>query len=360
MSNDTNAAAERPSAEMIHKATEFANAMAWKRPNLDVLKLELAGQYPPVARALQEHIKLSEWRKRLVLPDLRAFGNETVAVFTDYGGESNDAKFLTYAALVCGWNLTADFHRLMQAVRQQHVLGSKEIEFKDFRMGQLQRSLPGYLNALNLVPGLLFTLAVDKRLASIFGSPGEETHKLIAEALSEAGAGERKPEINEKLLRVVHIAAFLTGLLAHDGQKIFWMTDHDAIVPTPDLHQKTLVLFQRVLGIYARKGFTFPAIQGGVPFQQRNLATLDLLSAADIVAGSLDQYLTQRESVSAEEIKVKQGCERVLQWLAHDGIGLKKMNVRMTPGEGGIIHAAALEFALESPPENPTIIPVKV
>ena len=174
---------------------------------------------------------------------------------------------------------------MMSAVRQRHGLGTKEIAFKDFRLGQVQRSLPDYLTALNVVPGFLFTLAVDKRLTSLFGPQGKETRELIAQALAQTGAGERKPEVNEKLLRVVHVAAFLTGLLAHDGQKIFWMTDHDAIAPTHEMHEKMLILFQRVLGTYARREFSFQSMSGAVPFEERDLHTLDLLSSTDIVAG---------------------------------------------------------------------------
>ncbi len=63
------AAEIRPSAEMIKKITEFANAVVWKRPNLNVLRPEYAGQYSPIADAMQKHIRLSDWRRRLVLPD---------------------------------------------------------------------------------------------------------------------------------------------------------------------------------------------------------------------------------------------------------------------------------------------------
>ena len=139
---------------MIQKITEFANKLAWQQPDLNVLRPEFSGQYPLVAETMQDHIKRSNRRNRLVLPDLRAFNNQTVAVFTDYGGESKDAKYLTYSTLVCGWNLTHQFLEMMKIVRQQHGLGTKEIAFKDFRMGQVQRSLPNYLTALNAVPGL--------------------------------------------------------------------------------------------------------------------------------------------------------------------------------------------------------------
>jgi len=360
MTTDAKGAAERPSAEMIAKLTEFANKLAWKKPNLDILRPELSGQYPPLAETLQEHIKRSDKRGKLVLPDLRAFNNQTVAVFTDYGGESKDAKYLTYSTLVCGWNMTAAFHNMMKSVRQKHGLGDKEIAFKDFRMGQLQRSLPGYLAALNSLPGFLFTLAIDKRLTSLFGPESKATRELIAKTLQQADLGERKPEVNEKLLRIVHIASFLTGLLAHDGQKIFWMTDHDSISPTREMHEKTLALFQRILGMYARQGHTFPLLGGALPFDDRSLDTLDLLSVTDVVAGSLDQYLTQRDSVAIPDIQVKAGCDLVLQWLAHDGIGLKKMNVIMRPGSNRTIEAVTLEFELQNAPQDATVIPVVV
>jgi len=360
MTADAQEATAQPSAEMIAKLTEFANKVVWKKPDLNVLRPELSGQYSPLVQTIEEHIKRSDRRRKLLLPDLRAFNNQTVGLFTDYGGESNEAKYLTYSTLVCGWNLTHQFLEMMKIIRKRNGLGTKEIAFKDFRMGQLQRSLPGYLTALNALPGFLFTLAIDKRLTSLFGPEGKATRNFIAQTLKDADLGERKPEVNEKLLRVVHIAAYLTGLLVQDGHKIFWMSDHDSISATPEMHQKTLALFQRILGMYARKGHTFPLLGGALPFAERSVDTLDLLSATDIVAGSLDQYLTQRDSVALDDIQVKQGCDLVLQWLAHDGIGLKKMNVIMRPGANDTIVAATLEVELQNPPPNPTLIPVAI
>ena len=57
---------------------------------------------------------------------------------------------------------------------------------------------------------------------------------------------------------------------------------------------------------------------------------------------------------------MKQGCDRVLQWLAHDGIGLKKMNVIMRPCENGAIEAATLELDLQNPPKDARTISIVV
>jgi Arc/MetJ family transcription regulator len=339
-----------PSAEMIATLTEMANKLVWKKPNLNVLRPEYEDHYSPIARSIEKHIKSSASRGRLVLPELRAFGNQTVAIFSDYGGEHKSAKYLTYSALVCGWQLIEPFLQQMKKIRMRHSLGQKEISFKDLRMGQLQRALPSYLTALDLVPGFFFSLAVDKSLHSLFGTKGKATDDFIAQTLKEAGLGERKAAINEKLLRIVHVLAFLTGLLAHDGQKIFWMTDDDAISPTKEMHVKTMALFQRILAMYARPNYKFPLFGAALPFEARDLTTLDLLSATDIVAGSIEQILTGK--------RVKPSVARILQWLAHDGIGLKKMNMIMRPGGGHVIDVTTLEFHLENPPPDPIMIPV--
>jgi hypothetical protein len=332
------------------KLTEMANRLVWKEPNLNVLRPEYEDHYSPIARSIERHIKSSANRGRLVLPDLRAYDNQTVAIFSDYGGEHNSAKYLTYSALVCGWQLRDAFLDQMKKIRVRHSLGRKEISLKDLKMGQMQRALPSYLIALDLVPGFLFSLAVDKSLPSLFGTKGKATDAFIAQTLKEAGLGERKAAINEKLLRIVHVLAFLTGLLAHNGQKIFWMIDHDAISPTKEMHIKSMKLFQRILTMYARPGYTFPLFGGALPFEDRDLKTLDLLSATDLVAGSIEQCLTGK--------KIKPDIARILQWLAHDGIGLKKMNLIMRRGSGKVIDITTLEFHLENPPAEPILVPL--
>ena len=347
--------------EIMKTVAELANKLAWNKPELQVLQPQYIGQYPPLPLTLQTHLDLSNARGRLVLPDLRAFGNQSVGVFSDYGGESS-GRYYTYSVLVCGFNLRGPLHEQMEAIRVRHGLGTKEIAFKDFRMGQIQRALPDYLQALdNLLPGFLFTLAIDKSIVTVFGTSEKATQDELAEMLRSEGLGERKPQVAEKLLRIVHLTAFLCGLLAHDNQKIFWMTDHDAICPSAHLHQRTLELFSRVLSVYTRRGCLFPLVGGGTPFEERSVEMLDLLSIADVVAGSLDQYLTRRVEVAAsDEIRLKPGCELVLRWLGHDGVGLKKMTVMMRPGKRDDIESATLEFALEKPESNTIMIPVVV
>jgi hypothetical protein len=160
--------------------------------------------------------------------------------------------------------------------------------------------------------------------------------------------------------RIVHLVAFFVGLLANDGQKILWMTDHDEISPNEEQYKNSLALFQRVLGLYARDGYKFPIIGGAIPFVERSIEMLDLLSVTDVVAGSLEQYLTQIDLAGVEGIQVKPGADHVLRWLAHDGIGIRKLNILMRPGTGGMIQPTILELSLKEPPQNMAFIPINV
>lgn len=162
----------------------------------------------------------------------------------------------------------------------------------------------------------------------------------------------------EKLLRVVHLAAFLVGLLAHDGQKIFWMSDHDAICPNKEMHDHALSLFQRLLGIYTRPHCTYPVLGGALPFAERSLEMTDLLSAADVVAGSVAQYLTKLDSQRHEDISVKDGSDSVLCWLAQDGVGLKKITFLLRRARNGGVEAGTVEFDLVNPPPDTLLVPI--
>lgn len=344
----------------MNKLTELAESLVLKTPNLNVLRPEYVREISPLTQLLQEQLKKKQARNELLLPDLRALGNETVSIFSDYSGEGSGA-YHTYSFLVCAWNNTFPFGQRMEVVREKRGLGSKEIEFKDFRLGQLRRALPEYLNLLNnIVPGFLLTVAVHKSLHSLFGPNEKSTAEFIVQTLEASGLGAWKHGVAEKLVRIVHMTAFLVGLLAHDGQKIFWMSDNDSVCANEELHNHALGLLQRVLGLYGNPNYHYPLLSGAVPFAQRDLHTLDLLSATDVVAGSIEHFLSLSDSGAPVETSLKPGVETVLRWLANDGIALKKMTVTLRPGSEGQIQATTLEFDLGQVPDGVTIIPVSM
>lgn len=344
--------------EQVKILAELAEKLAWKNPDLNVLRE--GQQYSDLVRILQDHIRSSHKRGRLILPDLSAFGNQTVALFSDYAGEASGDHH-SYTFLTCSWNNSGPFIEKMKEVRSENGLGDKEIAFKDFRMGQLRRSLSDYLRlADTLVHGFLLTVVIDKKLDSLFKIQDGNNLRHLTELLEAQGLGVWKAVTAEKLVRVVHIAAFLVGLLAESGQNIFWMTDNDDIAANQTVHMQTLDLFARAMGLYTDEGFEFGHFGGATPFPERDLGHLDLLSLADITASSVEHYLTRRKATGDDDAEVKAGADEVLRWLAHDGLSLYKMTIIIRPKDNGFIESANLEFKLKDPPAGVTYIPIVV
>jgi len=329
-----------------------SNALVWKDPSFDVLHQQYEENYPYWIRALVKELRTLHQRHELLLPDLRAFDNRTVALFSDYGGEHKESKYYTYSFLVTGLDLAVGFQQRMAGIRQQHGLDESEIAYKRFREGRMRTALPDYLMALNnLLPGLLFTLVVDKKIKSLFGVETKDDREAVREHLMAVGFGSKKPDVIEKTLRITHMAALLAGLLAHDGQKIFWMTDNDPISEGKRGASETLSLFARAVEIYTREGVSFDLVGGGTAFVERHTDTLDLLSAADIVCGALSDYLTKREGVAECDIKVKEGSDRVLQWMPLNGVGLRKIVLMMRPDHDRV-RLGTLQIQSEVPQEH--------
>lgn len=344
-------------AEYKARLTEFANRLALKRPDLSLLRSHPREEYPILTESLDYLLKERDAQRKLVLPNLAAFNNDAVGIFSDYSGE-NSGTYMTYSVLVCGYNFIGPFSEKMKAIRERYGLAEKEIGFKSFGMGQVRACLSDFLAAADTLPGFLCTMAVDKRIATVFGLHDKPQYQRLAQALDEIGLGGRKPHVVEKLLRVVHMSAFLAALLAHDGQKIFWMSDNDSICANLEKHHSMLQLFERVLPIYARTGANIPLLGSALPFQPRSVELNDLLSIADVYAGSIAQYLSKYETEKKEEIVLKAGAEKVLCALAGDGVGLKKATFLLRLNDQGIVERGQVEVSLVNPPSDAMFIPI--
>ena len=346
------------SEEYYKKLTEHANTLALKKPDLNLLRRHPKGEYPIIAQALETLLQERIAKRRLVLPNLTAFSNDALGVFSDYSGESHSAHYITYSVLVCGYRYTSVFSGNMKLVRERYRLNDSEIAFKEFRRGQIRASLGDYLDAANWLPGFLATMAVDKRISTLFGPPNDQSvSEVLVKLLDDVGFGRRKSREVEKLLRIVHMVAYLVALLGVDGQKIFWMSDHDAVCANPKQHESMMGLLQKVLPIYSRSGVTFPLLGGALPFNPRSVEMNDLLSLPDVVAGSVGHYLTKGVAERKGDIVLKPGAEKVLNFLAGDGVGLKKAVFLIHLNDEGKIQFATMEFSSVNLPE-PTFIPI--
>ncbi|MEZ2347028.1 hypothetical protein [Terriglobus sp. RCC_193] len=343
--------------EYKRKLTWFANQVVKKDVVLPSLRPPKPDDKFSVLIDSIDHLLTESFRQEtLVLPELSAFNNKSIGVFTDYSGEGS-GRYNVYSILICGMNMASGFHDRVAKVRTDFHLGDKEIAYKDLNMGQIRRSMPGFLEAADHLPGLLYTVAVEKGIKSVFGREPDTTRK-IAGILESIGLGTRPPKTAEKMMRVAHLVAYFIALLGHGGQNVFWMTDHDEIGPSLEQHQLLMELcFGRVLPFYLKPETKFGVMGGAIPFTERSVEMNDRLSLPDLVAGVLGDYLTKRDILKPEDILVKDAVGDILLWLTRDGIALKKICTFLRPGANGEIERGTVTFAPTNP-QDAVFIPL--
>jgi hypothetical protein len=325
-----------------------ARAVTLRSPNLNILRDDNRSEMPGIAHFLEDGFKVRDKQGKLLLPDLSALSNQTIGIFSDYGGEDASNRYFTYCFLVCAYNSLDPFKQQMAALRETSGIGKKEIAFKDFRHGPLRRMLPAYLGLTDkYISGLLFTLVVDRTIPSLFGPGDSETLGRMADALEKTGYGAVSPKVGEKLFRIVHCIAFLIALLGHPGQKIFWMTDHDPIGETPERHTKLLGILNAVLPLYTTKSFSF--LGGARPFTPRAFELLDLLSVSDIAAGAIAQCLSSIDTLGPQKAQIKPGGDHVLRWLCHNSVTLKKFAMTVKRLPSGVVGFGPVDFEARVP-----------
>ncbi|WP_437785348.1 hypothetical protein [Sorangium sp. So ce1097] len=329
---------------------KLANALVFKHPSIPLLGN--AEEYPLLTRVIDGVLALKKDRRELLLPNLHEF--DTIGIFSDYGGEAPDSKYSTYSFLFSAYDLREDTLQRLEATRAANN-GFGEMCFKKLDDGNRQRALPDWLAAPDRfeVPlsGLLFNLVVDKAVHSVVFKNDHLDRAVIAACLRDEGFGEWKPDVAEKLIRIVHCVAYWCAVLARDGQKLLWMTDDDAIVAQPRING-----FRKILAAALRKYATirYADIAFATPFKnaKRKGSLNDLLSYPDLAAGSFDSYFTTMQKFGTPV--VKSTTVEVLNWLCEQGLGLKRLNILLEPNAIGGADATFFSMvrAIEQPPNT--------
>jgi hypothetical protein len=134
------------------------------------------------------------------------------------------------------------------------------------------------------------------------------------------------------------------------------MTDHDSIAPTNERFMDVLNLFTNLLRHYCKHELS--TIGGAVPFEENAPEFLDLLSATDVVAGSVEHYFSRSDGTDDEPL-IKEEANHVLRWLSGQGVALKKHAMVIRAKEDGLV-SGTLKFELKEHDPEAIFIPVVV
>ncbi|MBA0882882.1 hypothetical protein [Flavobacterium undicola] len=320
---------------------EFINSMTMKNIDFKSIKRDEFNKNSILIKLIDSHFQELYKSKDFILPELKTLGNQSISIFSDYGGEHTTSKYYSYSFLFCGWDHSWYAREEFEKIRIKHSLNKKEISFKDLNYGPINRALEDYLMAINKnVFGFLLTVLVEKEINPLFLG---NTNKHLLKEIEDAGLGHWKIKNAEKLMRILHIISYILPLISDSDQKIFWMTDEDSIVANKEMFKNTYKLLQNVLKIYTDNKYDL--IYGAIPFKTEDVYTMDLLSITDLVAGSVEQYFTSKKTDGHPNIK--EGAEKVIKWLGTHSDFLKKETVLIYQ-ENNMIKIDGIKFNINN------------
>ncbi|WP_270817198.1 hypothetical protein [Aeromonas sp. Y318-3] len=296
--------------------------MKVRKPNEYKFKC-INDNYPLYARLLARDISgISE------LPDFSA--DDGLFIMSDFGGEHKGAEFSTYAFLILSADKRFVFEEKVKELRAKHLLNEpfKEFNYKDLRYGPIKRALSEYLELVDkYIHGALVTVSIDRNIGTVFGLNTQASRKELVELLSSHNYLGWKGKDAEKLLRVLHPLCMFLSMLGHQGQKVLWLCDNDAI--NEDGNERsfddTQKIYSNVLKMYC--DYEFDILGFAKPFKN-DVLTSDLLSVTDFAAGTIQDILQsyiKEKNCKDDESKIK-----LVKWMAKESDFLTKINLVIT------------------------------
>lgn len=264
------------------------------------------------------------------------WGAKQIGIFSDYSGDDPKSKVNTYTFLFVDFGALGTFDQRVKEIRQEcGITATREIKFEQLRSGDMKRALPLILRAADQIPGLLFTLVVDKRVPSVIGIDENIDAALRAHL---TGLGFRSWDSKgqpERLARVLHSVCYWLALLGREGMKTLWMTDNDSIVGKSSFAGEFSGVYAGALSVFNAPEFEIIGTAKSFTVENTQPYPHELVSVADLVAGALAAYFTDREGGSLHE-KKRQQIGEILTFLRHQAVFLKKFTIAVQPSADGL------------------------
>lgn len=257
------------------------------------------------------------------LPDFSE--DSAVFMFSDYGGDHKGAKFNTYSFLLIAADKRGPFEEQVRLLREKYSLGKKEIAYKDLAYGPIKRSIKDFLLlADNCIHGVIFTIAIDKSLDSVFGERKKGAWEVLQAAAETVGAGEWHPSKLERMYRIYCPLVLMMDLVTDNEHKVLWQSDTDKINEegAKGNFSQAQVHFSRFLGEFTSK--QFPLLGFAKTFEEGGAFT-DFLSYTDLAAGMVQDLLCQQYYGIHLEVEPAKG--EVCKWLASQSKFLQKLTL---------------------------------
>lgn len=209
----------------------------------------------------------------------------TLFLVADFGGHHHKQHFDTYTFLILDLAKNREWLTRQHHFRNTLLPNRRRMSFKALNDGMRRNALIPFMRAAAGIEGCLVQFAISKVGGSLFSGVSEE--KRSTELLNRW-----KPNVRERLMRVLHLSAFLVSGLSAPDQDVLWVIDEDDIAANFSLLTDLTELFARVLSSYS--SHTLRHIRCGTTgtLHDDRLILEDLAAIADLTTGALGELCT--------------------------------------------------------------------
>lgn len=278
----------------------------------------------------------AEQKQPGIVPDLRRA--PTFFLGSDSGGQHSKAEYEVIGFLCSNLEALADWERERSVLRATLFPDGRRMSYKGLNDKYRQRALVPFLRAANCISGLLFVIAIDRRVRTIFDAPSG-----IKENVNQIPELERwKPQSIERLMRTIHIASLLTRGLSAEGQDLWWFTDEDEIAANEERLRLMVNLFVRVSSNYLSHNMRHMRI-GTTKSDTGRRDIEDYVSICDLAAGTIQDCLAvegmkivlQNPSLFIPKGRVQLAkVATIMDWLSDNARPLKRLIVVLDEPNG--------------------------
>jgi hypothetical protein len=150
----------------------------------------------------------------------------SVAAFSDYAGDAQDAKYEVFATYLLHLNTAQSLLDQLETVKERHGIVTRTVDYKGRKDRKKLAALRDYVGTFADHPGICVAICWDKRTHA-FRRRQLDRRKLREEIASKVDPA-LKFEVAERLVKALGFLPVI-GHGLRDGDRLIWISDNDAI-----------------------------------------------------------------------------------------------------------------------------------
>lgn len=210
---------------------------------------------------------------------------KTLLLVADFGGQHQKQHFDTYTFLILDFAKNLDWIAGQRHFRAEILPNKRRMSFKALNDGMRRRALVPFMQGAADIEGCLVQFAISKVGGSLF--TGASQNEIGSELLEHW-----KPTVQERLLRILHLSAFLLSGLSAPRQDLLWIIDEDEIAANVQQLSDLTHIFGRVMSSYCSHTLGHLRCSTTGIADDGSLVLEDLAAIADLTTGALGELCT--------------------------------------------------------------------